>query len=390
MIKKIFAIMLVFSTSYVSFSQKMDTQLNDILASVEANNAQLRAVREANAATMAEVKAENGLGETSIEYTPFYRNGISGTASSELIVSQEFDFPTVNACRRKSQSLQSNVLDKQYLLVRRDVLLEVKKTYYDLQSTYQKDALLCNRLSLADSLLSVFTKRMEHGDATIIDVNRIKMDRMTVLREKMDNDGEVKQQMLKLQRLNGGIALPEVRLVVQNIILPPVNTASQMSSEELLADAELSLQSQNVALSKQEWMPKLTLGYRRNTELKEASHGVLVGVSVPLFSTSGKVKAAEKRRMVAVQNLENARVDTDSRQRMLMAEAENLYQQLMTFDTELMTENVRILHHSVLSGALSVIDYYNESDRVYRAMAERIDIENRYMKTVAEWGREER
>ncbi|MDE7085998.1 MAG: hypothetical protein K2O48_04850 [Prevotella sp.] len=78
------------------------TDIETIIASVEANNTLLKAVRSGNAATVAEVKSENTIGETSVEYSPFFRKGVGGTASSELIVSQEFDFPTVYGARSKS------------------------------------------------------------------------------------------------------------------------------------------------------------------------------------------------------------------------------------------------------------------------------------------------
>ena len=38
--------------------------------------------------------------ELSVEYSPFFAKGIDGMASSELVVTQGFDFPTLHAARQ--------------------------------------------------------------------------------------------------------------------------------------------------------------------------------------------------------------------------------------------------------------------------------------------------
>ncbi|MDE6002401.1 MAG: TolC family protein, partial [Prevotella sp.] len=303
------------------------TDIETIIASVEANNTLLKAVRSGNAATVAEVKSENTIGETSVEYSPFFRKGVGGTASSELIVSQEFDFPTVYGARSKSASLRQNVLDHEYAVVRREVLLEAQGLYYDLLMVMGKRSLLNERRAVADSLLAVCEKRMKAGDTNVLEYNKVGIDRMTVMTEATANDGEVERIRLGMERL--GLA-PELlqRLMASlqdfsywdNCPQPSSCSLQGKGAEVSSAEATLQLAEHDVRLSQMGWLPKLTVGYRRNTEYEEAaSNGFLVGVSVPLFSNSKKVSAARMRKNAAEQQLENTRYQTESRKRSLQA-----------------------------------------------------------------------
>lgn len=369
------------------------TDIEAIIASVEANNTLLKAVRSGNAATVAEMKSENTIGETSVEYSPFFRKGVGGAASSELIVSQEFDFPTVYGARGKSVSLRQNVLDHEYAVVRREVLLEAQKLYYDLLMVMGKRYLLNERMAMADSLLAVCEKQMKAGDTNVLEYNKVGIDRMTVMTEATANDGEAERIGLDMERL--GLApelLQRLMASLQDFSYwdnpqPSPSSLQGKGAEVSCAEATLQLAEHDVRLSQMGWLPKLTVGYRRNTEYEEAaSNGFLVGVSVPLFSNSKKVSAARMRKNAAEQQLENTRYQTESRKRSLQAEAASLQKQLAAYDMPLMRRTLATLLRAVHAGELPIADYYREADNVYSKLQDRLTIENSYNKAMAELG----
>lgn len=102
------------------------------------------------------LKAENSLDYPSIEYSPFFRRGASGVASSEMVVSQEFDFPTLYAARGKSGKLQRNVLDKGLDSSRRDILLNAKLTCLELIYLDRQKEILAEREAVAVELQKPF------------------------------------------------------------------------------------------------------------------------------------------------------------------------------------------------------------------------------------------
>lgn len=365
--------------SLVASAQSVDYILN----SVETNNTRLRALREANAARMAELKADNTIGETSVEYSPFYQKGYGGMASSELIVQQEFDFPTLYGARSMAAAKQQRVVDTEYLLVRRDVMLEALNLCFDLATANENGRLIEQRLTSTNSLLEACNKRLEAGDATVIELNRIKMDRMALLTEATQNAGEKERLQIALQ----GLGAKDVEL--HNLLHHDVESLSASgiigkTQESALATASLESAQQDVKVQQQGWLPKLSVGYRRNTEQESKLNGFLVGVSMPLFSNSQKVKAARLRRSQAEAELDDARNTQQNRELALRAEVANLQHQIEAYDGELMQQSLSVLMKAVEGGQMSVTDYYTEADRIHSAMQQYITIQNRLYKAKAE------
>ena len=73
--------------------------INSVLKSVEQNNMELKALLKGNEAADIENKSQNTLEDLSIEYSPFFQSETSGIASSELVITQGFDFPTLRSAQ---------------------------------------------------------------------------------------------------------------------------------------------------------------------------------------------------------------------------------------------------------------------------------------------------
>ena len=129
----------IFVMSCVSLSIGMQAQtVDEVLSQIERNNKELQAQEQTIRASKLEVQAENNLEDPSVEYSPFYTRGISGMSSSELVVTQGFDFPTLYAARRQSGKWKQEVLDRQLRIFRRDILLNAKNLCLDLILYNQK------------------------------------------------------------------------------------------------------------------------------------------------------------------------------------------------------------------------------------------------------------
>ena len=94
-------------------------RLADILQTIRANNTGLKAMLKDIEADNADTRADNTVGGPSVEYSPFWQKNVDGVASSELVVSQEFDFPTLYSARGKSADLKDKALMLQYDAARR-------------------------------------------------------------------------------------------------------------------------------------------------------------------------------------------------------------------------------------------------------------------------------
>ncbi|MBO5026551.1 MAG: TolC family protein [Bacteroidaceae bacterium] len=362
-----------------------------VLQSIENNNKELQVIRKSNEASVLEVKAGNSLEDLSVEYSPFYRKGVRGVESSELVVTQGFDFPTLYASRRKSENLQQTVFDLQYLASRRDILLEAKNVCLDLILIEKRKAVLEVRSKNTDELLRLYEKKMEEGDATIIEINKIKMEQMGIAAEVARNESARRVSMQALVALNGGepLSFSDCRYPAYSMEKEDYETLKEryVSADLTLrtAQAEAAVSRQEVKVNKQGAIPKLEVGYRRNTEMKNASNGFLVGASIPIFSNRRKVQAAKARFITAQMQQDNVRVQAENKVHALYEEMKTLKSAVEAYDTDLMYSTLGILRKAVEEGELSLTEYYTEADGIYESLLEYIELENQYMKVVADF-----
>lgn len=362
--------------------------INSVLKSVEQNNMELKALLKGNEAADIENKSQNTLEDLSIEYSPFFQSETSGIASSELVITQGFDFPTLYGARKKAGQLQRNVLDMQYQTARRDILVNAKKLCLDIINYNKQKQLLQERRKNADELLAMFELKFKNGDATSLELNKIKLDRMNLETELVQADTKHANAMQQLQALNGGLPI-EVNMT--EYPQAPADDEVTMYEKAVATDwtvrtaqASVLAAEQDVKVNKQSWIPKFEIGYRRNTEGDNASNGFLIGGSIPLFSSKNKVKIAKARQTEAVMQHANARINAENSTRTMINQMKQLKASADAYDVPLMRQTLKLLRTAVENGEISVTEYYVEADNIYKNMITYMDIERQYQDALTE------
>ena len=371
--------------SYSAGAQDMES----VLESVERNNVQLQSLRAANDAAKLETKMQNNLGDPSIEYSPFWAKGTDGISSSELVVSYGFDFPTQYVSRSRSGKLQRCALDEQYLVERRNVLLQAKKLCLDVVFLTRKRELLSDRLGNADELLSVFSRRFSEGDASAIELNKIRMEKMDVAAALVQVETDLQTAMASLRTMNGGLpvqfdAMEYPRTMPVTDFETFRDTLMAAELELKASEADVRAAEQEIRVNRQNWLPQLQVGYRRNTALSEASNGFIVGASFPLFSNRYKSRIANARHTASQYRFNQVQIETEARIRTEYDEMMRLQEALGIYDVALMEETLEMLGKAVEAGQLSVIEYYTEADSIYSKLLSLSEMENTYQKLIAD------
>lgn len=362
--------------------------INAVLKSVEQNNMELKALLKGNEAADIENKSQNTLEDLSIEYSPFFQSETSGIASSELVITQGFDFPTLYGARKKAGKLQRNVLDMQYQTARRDILVNAKKLCLDIINYNKQKQLLLERRKNADELLAMFELKFKNGDATSLELNKIKLDRMNLETELVQADTKHANAMQQLQALNGG---QPIEVNMTEYPQAPADDEVTMYEKAVATDwtvrtaqASVLAAEQDVKVNKQSWIPKFEIGYRRNTEGDNASNGFLIGGSIPLFSSKNKVKIAKARQTEAVMQHANARINAENSARTMINQMKQLKASADAYDVPLMRQTLKLLRTAVENGEISVTEYYVEADNIYKNMITYMDIERQYQDALTE------
>lgn len=375
--------------AFSTYSIALADNIGDVLKQVASNNLTLQALAHDNQADVLDIKASNSIGGPSVEYSPFFTKGYSGVAESELVVSQEIDFPTKYAARNKQAKMQNIVGEQLLIKQRRDILLQAQLLCIDLIRFNQTLSMLHERLANSETLLQMYQKRMDAGDANALELNKVKLDCMEVRTLVNEAQGERTSLLQQLRQLNGGKPIDVIDTVLPEY--PQITNFESYRALALASDADVAVAQtalraadMNLKLQKNEWLPNISFGYRRNTEHGEGINGFLVGVSFPLYSNSNNVKAARQRRESAELQVMQAQNEAEATLRTNYEQLQGLQQVIDHSDVKLLQESLTLFAKALQQGEITALVYYVEINSIYEKLQRHIDLHCQSVKLLAE------
>lgn len=349
--------------------------IEHVLASIEANNIQLQALQKKQEADRHQMKSESNLGETEIEYSPFYTSGVGGMASSELVVSQGFDFPSLYAARRKAQMAAYAQMGCEQLALKQDILLQARLLCLQIIYLRKCMAIEDQRMEALSRMEQLFNVKLENGEATIIEVNKLKIEKSGLEKTRLQTASSLQKARHALQALNGGkeVAFSRTDYPQQGEMEDDASVLTRyLANDAGLKATRLSVETAagKVKVSKMESLPQLAVGYRRNTELKEVSNGFLVGASIPIFSNRHKTREARKRQEAAELDAAEKQSSTQSYVESLLEERNLLRTALATFSMSLTDSTLATLATATEEGQITAIGYCQEAEALYKSKSD--------------------
>lgn len=359
-----------------------------ILRDIEKNNKELQAGEQNLTAQKMGTKIENNLSNPEVSYS--YQYGREDDPNqSEMTVTQGFDFPTQYAARHQYGKLQSEAYEKRFGILRRDVLLKAKELCLDMIRLNQQKALLNNRKANAEELVKFYEKRLQTGDANILETNKVKLELMAVNTEVAENDAAFRTALQSLLAMNGNMPLTFDE--TEYPVLPELTGFDRLRDEIFATDYELqSVATEKeaarkmVTVSKNGWLPGLQVGYRRSGSIGDEIHGFIVGGSIPLFENRGKVKKAKAEALNAELQQQNTVLRIEAELHSQFNEAQQLKSSMDAYDLLLMKNTLGYLKQALMAGQISVIEYFTEVESIYQNQQKYMDLENRYQKVMAQ------
>lgn len=365
------------------------TSIDQILRNIETNNKELQANAQLIASQKLESKTDNNLPDPTLSYAHLWNNKDKNNTIGELVVSQSFDFPSLYFTRNKLNQLKSGAFDRQKEVFRQSILLQAKEVCLDIIMLRKQKQILAERLRNAEELSAMYTKRLQTGDANVIETNKINLELLNVRTEASMNESALRNKMQELTALNGNIPVVFEENNYPAAVLPA--NYDELKSEVIASDYTLqALNSQSlaarqqIAVNKSQWLPKLELGYRRNTESGEPFNGVVVGFSFPLFENRNKVKIAKAQSLNVDLMKESATLSVESELVQLYRDATTLRTSMNEYEKTFQAQqDLAMLKEALTGGQISMIEYFVEVSVVYQSKQNYLQLENQYQKAIA-------
>lgn len=351
--------------------------VDELLNQIEQNNAELKAYQSYIDGQNLENKSGNNLPDPQLSgyYLPFGEH--QSNDYTEFEISQSFEFPTVYAARSKWNTLKEEQLQTVYTKKRQEVLLKAKQRVINLYILQKQKTIETNRKQQSQQVHEQMLELFNKEQVGILDLNKAKIAWMQEQFVVEQLEAEIENQIMVLQTLNG-----EQSLELDNLYLEipfELQTIETLWSQKLAKDPKLlELQAnevsalQNVKLEKNKILPNLALGYNYQGINGNNYSGVYGGLSIPLWSSKNKVKAAQA-------NYEYQQSSSQVAKQMLYAELQqkyNQYQLLFNKYTEyqntietLNSEDLLFKAYSL--GEYSFLEYYMEV-QFYRNATDKI------------------
>ena len=365
------------------------SNIDQVLKSIEQNNKELQANAQSVASQKLEAKTANNLPDPTLSYAHLWGSEDKSETIGELVVSQSFDFPSLYATRRKLNQLKSNMLDNQTDIARQALLLQAKELCLDIIMLRQQKQILDERRKNAEELSEAYAVRLNAGEASSLETNKIKLELMNVKTEATLNESSLQSKCLALQALNGNIPVSFEESEYPSAPLP--KDFQQLKSEVIRSDRTLMdfdnqalVARKQISVDKSQWLPKLELGYRRNTESGMPFNGVVVGFSFPLFENRNKVKIAKMQASSINLQKEGAALQIESELTQLYREAQSLQEAMKEYQETFQSQrNIEYLKRALDGGEINIIEYFLETSVVYQSHLNYIQLENQYQKVMA-------
>ena len=347
-----------------SFSQNKN--MEELLNQIEQNNTALKGYQSFIESQQLENKSTNNLPDPQLSgyYLPFGDN--TTDAYSEYQIAQSFEFPTVYAARGKWNDLKSEQLQTAYAKKRQDVLLNAKEFLIELTFLQKQKVIETERRTQSKQVFDQIQELFNKEQVGILDLNKAKIawiqEQFVV--EQIESDIQI--LISKLNTLNGDKPLDG--LSTETIISTEVESIENLWQEKLVNDPTLqelnaneNASLQKVKLEKNKILPNVALGYNYQGVNGNNYSGFYGGLSIPLWSSKNKVKAAQANYEYQQSNTQIATAILYSQFQETFSRYQLMLSKFIEYQTTMGNLNSeQLLFKAYMLGEYSFMDYYVE------------------------------
>lgn len=220
----------------------------------------------------------------------------AGESRYELAVEQAFDFPTVYRQRNKISKLGVSKAEQEYRSARRRIMAAVSDAYLGLNYAAERVTILTKRRDDMRQVIALYDEGMNAGQNTVIEIRNARMLLTGIENSLTLAETEREEASAALAQLNGGSGIAPQGYPQFGF----TGTQEEFVAAALAADYDLEaaaidtlIAQRELKLSRNEWIPKLKVGYKVEVEGTKGTNALLAGISLPLWQNSGRTRHAK-------------------------------------------------------------------------------------------------
>ena len=382
---------LILAAAYIANTMGAGAQesyLDRLAEQILSSNPELVSMRHAANAEDYSMKAGNQLDAPEIEVEHLF--GEAGVKNKTgITVSQSFDWPGAYRARSKAADLSRRARQLSLQAAYRDKVQEAKLLMLDIIYCRARKDMLDSAYENVSQLLDFTVKAYDNGELTILDVNRLRLSRLSL--RSQCSEARIAHQSLRssLEALAGHRDVSSVWEALTDFPYEPIlpeeaYTSAVEESNPAIAAARAraeALRSQSTA-EKLTSYPGFSIGYRYSREEGHDFHGFTAGISLPFLRKNYAAKAAAEQATAAEFDILAARSSALSSMYSLRAEATALAadnEEYARVFSE--SDNMRLLSMAYRGGEMNSLDYLTNIN--YFLEARMAALESQYKREVA-------
>lgn len=373
-----------------SMSLAAQENISSILFSIEENNTKLKALKEEMKAQKLGNKTGIYLSDPDVAFGYLWGTPSNIGTRKDFSVTQTFDIPTITGMKSRLANNKNQLVELQYASERINLLLEAKQYAIDLIYYNGLKKELEIRLRHAQTIADAYKQRLDRGDASILEYNKVQLNLSTVQGEMSRVEVERNTLLSELKRLNGGIEI----LLEENNYSPaslPADfeewylSAEQKNPLLQYVKQQIEVSRKEVKLNKAMRFPKFSAGYSLEKTLGQKYQGANIGISIPLWENKNRVKQAKAGLIAAQTREQESKQQFYNRLQNLYMRANGLQQTAAGYRKSLQSlNNTDLLMKALDVGEINLLNYIVEIGLYYDTVNQTLAAERNFEKALAD------
>jgi len=351
-------------------NSEISTSSDSVFRTVMENNRTLRTAWETYQVAVLEAGTGNTPPDPEVDFGYLYGSPSEIGNQLDFSVTQQVDFPTAYIYKSRLRKIRSSQAELDYIIARQEIMLQAKKLWVENIYLNRREQLLEKRLEQARTINEHFKRKLESGEVSHLTYSQSKLQLASIQGEFEQVLLDIRNIKLDWREISGGMmveVMDTVFPVPTEIISDSLMNVYLQSPQMLRYNQELQSKEEEKKLVVSETLPRLKAGYYSETILDQKLKGFQLGITVPLWENSKRVKKAKSEISFA---MEDAQRFTVIQQREVMQKLEQL--ESLKSRTAMLEEalgsgkTMELLAISLESGEISMSEYFYASDFYFR------------------------